>query len=148
MDNGAAEAGQESGGSLREKLEAALATNATLATQVASYQAKDLISAKGYKHVTAEELQGVKLDEIEAKAAEIEQTKVAQREAVLREVLGDKVDKADLDAMVKSLVGDQGNDGAEALDRIRAIGKQAAVPVSKPEDATLFGPSKIRAAFA
>jgi hypothetical protein len=149
MDNGTPEGGQESGGSLREKLEAALQNQASLATELASYKARDLIAENGYKHVTAEDLKDVKLDEIATKAAELEASKASLAESVLRTVLKDKFgDGADLDTVVKNLIGDAGQADTAALDRIRSVGKTQGLPAQRPdEDPNLIGPARLRAAF-
>lgn len=150
MGNGSPEGNQESGGSLREKLEQALAANATITSELVSYKAKDLISANGYKHVTVEDLQGVSLGEIEAKAGEIETQKAAQAEAVLKTVLGSKLgDDVDLDAVIANLLGNADKVEDAALDRIRAVGQQQSLPKAAPaEDPNLTGPARLRAAFA
>lgn len=150
MDDSQTEVGQESGGSLREKLEGALTTNASLASELAGYKAKDIISAHGYKHVTVEDLKGVKLDEIEAKASELEVSKSALAESVLKSVLKDKLGEgADLDAVVAGLIGGSTETvDSSALDRIRSVGKVQGLPPQKlAEDPSLVGPARLRAAF-
>lgn len=148
MDDETVETGKESGGSLREKLEAALARESDLKAKVLSYQAREVIAEKGYKHVTPEDLKGVDLDGIEAKAEELEQAKAAQEAEVLKRVLGSKLgDGADVDAVIQGLLGG-GDDQSAALDRIRSVGKVQGSPVAKDQDAAgLSGPELLRHAF-
>lgn len=67
----------ETGGQLRQKLEEALQANKALAERLAGHEAKAVIEAKGYRLVTAEDLKGVDLDSIAAKAEELEGAKRA-----------------------------------------------------------------------
>lgn len=149
MDDTQVETGKESGGQLREKLEQALKDNASLRTEVLGYKASQLIAEKGYKHVTPEDLQGVDLDGIEAKAAEVEQSKAELEAQVLKRVLGDKFgDGVDVDAAINSLISGEG-DGA-ALDRIRSVGKLQGEPVSRGavDVSQLHGQELLRYAFS
>lgn len=138
---------QESGRSLRERLEAEIARNrrleATLAQRV----------AQQFKFVSAEDLSGVDVEELESKATEIEQRKAEERNQLLRSALEDKGLSADqLDEAVKRLVdGEQKSSSAEpvtdaATARVASLGKlQGTTPTTNPGDG-LWGASKIRAA--
>jgi hypothetical protein len=144
------EGGAGSGSKLRQKLEEALSTNRKLAEEVSSFRAREVISSKGFKHVSAQDLAGVPLDQLEAKAAEIEQDKLAQREAVLREVLSEKgMPEQELEKAVKALVGDApGDQTTSALGRMSQLAKSGgSVPPPVAQEG-LFGPSRLRAALA
>ncbi len=150
MDEDGSEETNESGGSLRTKLETALTDNAAMAQQLGHYKAVDIISAKGYKNVTPEDLANVKLGEMEAKAAELEEANGVRQAAAVRAVLSQKGLSGDqLDAAVADLMGPPTNDNGAALDRIRALGKVTGSAPSKDDDHgnTVFGPSRIKKAF-
>jgi hypothetical protein len=147
MDEYESEDTHESGGSLRAKLEQSLKSGAELAAEVAKYRAKDLISDKGLHYVTPEDLAGVGLNELEAKALELEGKKKEQQEAAIRSAFKNKgLDGDELDRAVQELLGPPSNDTA-AVDRIRQVGKIQGLPPGRQDDSELFGPSRIRAAF-
>lgn len=148
MDDGSLD-GTESGGQLRAKLEAALAANKTLTEEVLGFKAEKVISAKGFKFVTPEDLHGVGLDELETKAAEVEAAKAAQRESVVKQVLADKGLQGDqLDAALKNLLSPEQAQADAAIGRLAEVGRiQGNVPSTAGEQG-LFGKSRIRAALA
>ncbi len=92
-----AEAEQESGSKLREKLEAALAENRTVRS------ALEQAAVKGFRYVKPEDLQGVAVDQIEAKATELETERKAAEDAAVAARLGVPVE--DLDAALAKLNG-------------------------------------------
>lgn len=151
MAEGTPEGAPETGSSLREKLEAALAAVASLTSENVSYKAKDLISAKGYTHVTPEQLAGVKPEELEAKAAELEQEGSATELAVLTRVLTAKgLSSEDLESTIKGLTGTTpAEQASEALSRIRAATQIPGTPLPRTDEVPrdLTGPDLLRHAF-
>lgn len=141
--------GSESGGTLRQKLEDALAANRDLHTQLVGYRAKDVIGEKGFKYVTPEDLTGVPLDDLADKAAEIEQSKQAQRETVLREVLTERgVPEDQFDTALAALLGNGQSTQSPADSVITNVSRiQGAAPGTLP-DQNVYGEDRIRAAYA
>jgi hypothetical protein len=143
--------GTESGSSLRDKLEAEIAARRDLESQLSSYKAKDLIAEKGWQHVNPDDLKGVGLAELETKGAELEASKAALKESVLKEVLSKQgITGDDLNDAVSKLVGkvaSPADDTTAALARMRAAQSAAGSPVGKLETPGVFGASRIRAAL-
>src|SRR5262245_18834237 len=125
MTQPAPEGNGESGGSLREKLEAALAEVATLRTEVLEGRATKLIGDKGYKFVTPEDLRASSLDELEAKASALETEKVAAATTAVRSAFAAKGLAGDeLEAAVQEVFGEAPDSARSgALDRIRSVGQ-------------------------
>jgi hypothetical protein len=150
MDTESFEDGNESGGSLREKLEATIKERNALASELVGFKAQGLIAEKQWQHVTVEDLKGVKLTELETKGAELEAAKAALKESVLKEVLSKQgIDGEQLDEAIAQLVGKvaPADDTAATLARMRATaGIQGSAP-GKIEQPGLFGASRIRAAL-
>lgn len=137
---------QGSGRSLRERLEAEIARNKKLSASLAQRVSQQ------FRFVTADDLAGVDVDELEKMANEIERRKSEERSQILRSALEDQGLPADqLDEAVKRLVGSESADAGEpALDaataRVASLGKlQGTTPASKPAEG-LWGAAKIRAA--
>lgn len=83
------------GGFLRKKLEEALADNANLSKQAATSKIGEIVGADGFSLVKAEDLAGVSVGQIEAKAKQVQ----AERTEVIRSALATKgLEGADLDA--------------------------------------------------
>jgi hypothetical protein len=142
--------GRESGSSLREKLSTAHSEIASLAKELVGYKAKDLIVEKGWLHVKPEDLAGVKLGDLETKGAELESSKAALKESVLKEVLEQQgVAGDDLAQAVQALVGKvaSGDESTEAAARLRAATQVPGRTPGKLEQEGLFGASRIRAAL-
>lgn len=90
------ESGQEidldtaDGGTLRKKLEEALSANRELEQEVVTSRAAKVIGEHGYNLVKPEDLKGVSVDEVEAKAKQIHEEKLARRTETVKEILADK----------------------------------------------------------
>lgn len=141
---------QESGSKLRDKLEAEIARSRELTSQLVGYKAREVIEAKQWQHVTAEDLKGVGLEELEAKGAELEASKAALKESVLKEVLSKQgITGEDLDAAIGQLVGkvSPADDTTAALARMRAAQSAAGTAPGKLDTPGVFGASRIRAAL-
>lgn len=140
----------ETGGSLREKLEAALAQNAQLATEVASVRAEKLIAAKEFQFVTPEDLKGVKLDELEARATALEAAGAKTAEAALRRLFEKQgLDGDSLDAAVKDAIGPKTDEAdAAAAARVRAAANVAGTTPTTVSAQNLTAEQKIAAGIA
>jgi hypothetical protein len=138
-----AEAGQESGSQLREKLEAALNENKTVKTVLAQ------AVVKGLRYVTPEDLKDVAVDQIEAKAAELESTRKAAEDAALAARLGVPVE--DLDAALAKLSG-QGDQPPAQQPATRSpfafTGALGGQPTGSIPDPNVRGVDRIQAAVA
>lgn len=137
----------ESGGSLRAKLEASLAENKTLAAELHQFKARDIITAKGLKHVRPDDLAGVSLADLEAKAEELEaQNAAADAEAVRRVLAAKGLDASAVDKAVTDLLS--GESTTETLDRIRSGGRIGGDPPGTNKFEGLYGRDKIYAAYS
>lgn len=148
MADDGSEGQSETGGSLRSQLEATIAERNQMAQELLGFRAAQEISAKGYKHVTAEDLKGVKLDELPAKAAQIEKDKLAVRETVLRDVLKDQgyEDGERLDEAVKKLITPD-ESHAETSSRLANLGRINGDFPGAHEEETLTGRKLLQAHF-
>lgn len=132
----------ESGGTLRRKLEEALSLNKELTAQVASFKATQVISDQGFDLVKPEDLQGVPLEEVEARAQALQEERVGVAQRFLSERLGVAADQVE-----GLLAGDPA--GREAFDRIRQTTAVTGEPVrDNPLDGVTPGVGRLRAAFA
>lgn len=142
--------GQEpqGGSGLRQQLEEALATNRTLTERLTTYEARDVLSGKGFDLVKPEELKGIALDQIEAKASELQQERQAMQEDLLRNVLEKQGYEGDaLEEMVSEMVArkDAETEQAEATARVRGLPAGTRTP--KIDPSKLEGFDAIRASF-
>ena len=140
---------KETGSTLRSKFEQAIETNKALQARVVEMSAKSLISEKGYKHLSVEDLRGVDLSELEAKAEALEAQKAtADAEAVRRVLAGRGLDDSQLETALASILGSTESGDSTALDRIAQAGKLNGTPPSAVQDESLYGPTRLRAAYA
>lgn len=127
----------ESGGSLRQKLEEALAAKAALESNVVALTAEKVIGASGFKYVTPSDLAGVPLTDLEVKAQEIEQQKAAQADALLRTAVKARgVPDDQIDQVIAGLVGTNtpAVQAVTTFDRLNAIGQiQGGAPGTIPD---------------
>lgn len=133
------EKSEESGSALRAKVEAANAENKALRE----------LYAGTFKHVKADDLAGVVPAEFATKAAEIETARLAERDAIAKEVLAERgLPVEDLDTVLQTLNQPQAggaDDGAAA--RIASLGQLGGtVPNLTPTN--VFGADRIAAALA
>lgn len=145
MDTDLDESGTESGSKLRERLEAEIAKSRQLHDKLVERVVKE------HRYISPEDLKGVSFDQLEAHAAEVEKTKAAQREQILKDTLVEKgVPEDQLDAALERLLGTSGptpsEEPAPATNRVASLGRlQGTAPTQKPGDG-LWGADKIRAA--
>ncbi|HEX7099350.1 MAG TPA: hypothetical protein VF377_08905 [Acidimicrobiia bacterium] len=78
---------QLDGSTLRAKLEEALAENRSLKKELATSRAKEILGSNGFSLVKPEDLAGVKLEEMEAKAKELQEQRLAERRAIVEDLL-------------------------------------------------------------
>lgn len=130
---------EESGGALREKLEATNSENRVLREALAAS------AVINFKHVTAEDLKDVAPGDLQTRAAALEAERVAQRQAVLNEELKAR---GLSDDQIAKLAGPApaAQPSPSPLEQIGNIGAPVARPAPGSEDG-LYGPSRIRAAF-
>lgn len=144
----------DSGKGLRAKLEEALKENRKLRSTVSDlepYRAKDLISERGFDLVKVEDLKGVKPDEIEERAKEIQSQRVKEQEDLLRSALRRQgIDEEDLDDAVKEMLDrhDAESEEAEATRRARDVAGRDSKPVPKVNESELHSFDAITAGLA
>jgi hypothetical protein len=140
--------GSESGGQLRAKLEEALAANKAMSTELFGLKASQVIGAKGLKYVTPEDLSGVGLNELEAKALELEGQKAEQRQAVVKSVLEEKGLAGDqLETALKQLLTPAEAAAEAAHDRVASLGRLQGTAPGSVDERNLYGVDKIRHAL-
>ena len=146
-DEHGSEEQNESGGLLRQKLEASLARNKELETLARTFQAKDLIREKGFTHLTPEDLMGFDDTELEAKATELETQKAAAEADVLRRALEAKGLTADqLDQALAALTS--GTTGTNTQPGVREASRIGGAPPGSDRFAGLTGKDLLYAAYA
>ena len=136
---------EESGSTLRTKLEEALAANKELSTRVSAMTADKVISDNGYDLVSADDLAGVSPDDIAEKAEALQQERLELTAKVLQGRLG--IDDPD---QVKALLEGQSDGEKEARRRIKEVGSttgDAPRGVDSKFDGKV-GPSRIAAALS
>lgn len=139
---------KETGSTLRSRFEQTLGEKKALEATVLELKAEKLISTKGYKHLTVEDLRGVDLSELEAKAEALEAQKAtADAEAVRRVLAGRGLNDSQLETALATILGSNEGADSKALDRIAQAGKLVGTPPAATEDETLYGPSRLRAAY-
>lgn len=137
-----AEAGQESGSQLRDKLEAALAENRAIRSTLVE------TTVKGFRYVKPDDLKDVAVDQIEAKAAELEAERKSAEDAAIAARLGVSVE--DLDAALAKLSGTGDQPKAEqpaTRSPFALTGALGGQPTGSTPDPNLRGVDKIEAAI-
>lgn len=134
---------QESGSTLRAKLEASIAEANALRETAAE------ATVKGFKYVKPSDLAGVAPKEMASKALEIEAAKAAERDTLLREALAERgLTDDQLDEALGKLAGGEKPDSEPtAADRVASLGQLAGSAPRPPENVGT-GDSRIRAAIA
>lgn len=127
------------GGTLRKKLEEALAENRRLSEAIVTAKAEKAISEHGKGLVKTEDLKGVAPDEVEAKVKEIAERRLQERRDVIRDVLqardgleGDELEAA-VDEFLGGGSGDQGGevDAEPDLNDLSSLGGER--PALRPK---------------
>ena len=92
----------ESGSSLRQKLEETLEENRRITTELSGLKASSLIEEHGYGLVKLEDLDGVALDEMADTALKLQEERQVQQVDLARDMLARRgLDGADLDKAVE-----------------------------------------------
>jgi CHAT domain-containing protein len=130
--------GEESGSTLRTKLEEALA-NASKWESLAAAKV-----ASTYKYVKPEDLHGVDPDEVDTKAKEVEAIRKADADRYLRQALVDRgVPEDQLDTAISALVETPKADDAAA--RLASLGQLNGTPPTRQAPPPRTPAEKIRA---
>ena len=129
----------ESGGALREKLEATNSENRQLREALAAS------AVINFKHVTAEDLKDVAPGDLQTRAAALEAERTEQRHQVLNEELKAR---GLTDEQIEKLAGPApaAQSSPSPLEHIGNLGTPVVRPKPGAEDG-LHGPSRIRAAL-
>lgn len=133
---------------LRSKLEAALKENRKLQSDVNQFRAKETLAAKGFDLVKPEDLNGVKPDEIEARAEQIQNERKQLQQDLLRDALKKQgYDGEALDEMLSGFAADKSAETTEAeqVAQARALGHAAGKPAPLVDTSKLHGLDAIRA---
>lgn len=135
--NGQPEGGQETGGEFRQKFEAIQAENqalkSTLTAQVAGR----------FDHVSADDLAGVEVGQLEAKAQELHESRVAERQAILTETLkGSGFSDEQIASIVAGNGSQQPVQTQTAPSVVEQMGRLGGTPVSGQEDISKMSPDE------
>jgi hypothetical protein len=140
----------ESGSTLRQKLEAALAENQSLKVTLGTTKASQVIQEKGFTHVKPDDLKGVDLEHIEARAEAIQQERQKFLEESLKATFQAQgiSDDEELTARVQAVLGPQAAQEvaeAAAYGRVQSVVGGTPAPVVNTNQ--LHGREAIRAAL-
>jgi len=135
------DSGQETGGELRAKLEAALDENKNLKSSVSSLTAEKVIRDSNLTYVKPEDLSGLSTDEMVAKATELEASKAAQAEELAAKFLAAK--GVTLDQIDGAAAGQK---PAETATRVASLGSLPGTR-PKPDFEGLHGADLLYAAY-
>lgn len=140
MPEGSPEGNPSEGSALRKQLEETLAANKALKeTLVGS-------TVANFKYVKPDDLADVAPDQLASRAAEIEQQRADEQNQLVRQTLIDKgLDEKQVEAI---LAGQAQAEPAQPQSQVASLGRLQAPAPGAPKDQNLFGPSKLRAAFA
>lgn len=141
-DAGTGGESQESGSSLRAKLEGALDANKTLTAELAREKAHRVISEKGLDLVSPEDFEGASPDEIAEKAEALQQTRLEMTTKLLAGRLG-----IDDPAEIEGLLNGSTDGEAEARKRVRDAGSGEAPRGTTEKFEGKQGVSRIAAAL-
>lgn len=138
------EEGTESGGALRDKLEASIADNRALREALAT----EVVG--GFKYVKPEDLADVAPGDLRTRATEIEEQRAAERREVLQaELTARGLDEQKIEELLNGAGAPQGGAPPQQASKPKLDGNVGSPPARpKPgEGDGLFGPSRIRAAL-
>lgn len=125
--------------------------NKEQAAELATYKAKDLISAKGFTTVKPEELITVAEDEREAHAKKLHEERQGMQRDLLRQALKGQYpdDDETLEEMVSELLGEKAQTSAEGqqVERARELGHIDSKPAPLIDTRNLHTEAAIAASF-
>ena len=140
---------QESGSSLRQKLETTLQENKELTSRLSGYEAGAVISDNGYDLVKPEDLENVKPSEMADRAKELHEERQTQQVELARQMLSRKgFEGEELDREVEAFLDVPAGRDVAAHARVKetsSVGGSTA-PVKDPR--SLFGVDSIEAALS
>jgi len=140
---------QESGSSLRQKLETTLQENKELTSRLSGYEAGAVISDNGYDLVKPEDLENVKPSEMADRAKELHEERQTQQVELARQMLSRKgFEGEELDREVEAFLDVPAGRDVAAHARVKetsSVGGSTA-PVKDPR--SLFGLDSIEAALS
>jgi len=135
--NGTLEGGQETGGEFRQKFEAMQAENEALKTTVLAQV------AGRFDHVSADDLAGVEVDQLEAKAQELFESRSAERQTILAEGL--KATGFNDDQIASIVAGNASQQPATTQtvpSVVDQMGRLGGAPVGNEVDISQMSPSE------
>lgn len=119
--------------------------------KLAKYEARDLITSKGFTLVKPEEIVSVPEDEREAHAKKLHEEREGMQRDLLRTALKDRVeDEEALEELVNEVLGERAakSDTAQHVERARELGHIDSKPAPLVDTRKLHGREAIEAAFA
>ena len=140
---------EESGSSLRRKLETAINENQVLTTELAGLKAKELIQEHGYGLVKPEDLLDVNLSEMADRADQLQQERSGQQGELARDMLAKRgLSGSELDKAVEDFLAPASNPGAGgAHQRTREVAAIGGTSTPLRDTGSLLGLDAIEAAL-
>ena len=140
---------QESGSSLRQKLEDTLKENKELTSRLSSYEAGAVISDNGYDLVKPEDLENVKPSEMADRAKELHEERQAQQVELARQMLSRKgYEGEELDREVEAFLDVPAGRDVAAHARVKEASQVGGTTAPVKDPRSLFGLDSIEAALA
>lgn len=136
---------------LRKELGKLGKSNKDMAERLAKYEAKDLITTKGFTTVKPEELVSIAEDEREAHAKALHEERQGMQRDLLRQALKGQYpdDDETLEEMVNELLGEKAQTSAEGqqVERARELGHIDSKPAPLIDTRNLHTEAAIAASF-
>ena len=140
---------QESGSSLRQKLEDTLKENKELTSRLSSYEAGAVISDNGYDLVKPEDLENVKPSEMADRAKELHEERQVQQVELARQMLSRKgYEGEELDREVEAFLDVPAGRDVAAHARVKEASQVGGTTAPVKDSRSLFGLDSIEAALA
>lgn len=141
----------QTGTDLRTQLETTLARNKVLEADNHNLKVEKVLSTSNFELVTSDDLQGVPLDKVEEKAKEIEESKRATQDSLIRKGLEARGwDAEEIDTFISGQTPEpKVNEDEQAHSRLRRLQSLDAQPVrpANPADGAEPGLPTILAHF-
>jgi hypothetical protein len=122
------------GGQLRQQLEQALNENKKLSKELRTERVQRVLGTGKFALISEQDLSDVELDEVEKRAAQLQEDRSKQKDELLRTALKDRgLDDEAIEAFIADgKASTEESDAAEAIGRIRTTGRNLdGTPVSK-----------------
>ena len=140
---------QESGSSLRQKLEDTLKENKELTSRLSSYEAGAVISDNGYDLVKPEDLENVKPSEMADRAKELHEERQVQQVELARQMLSRKgYEGEELDREVEAFLDVPAGRDVAAHARVKEASQVGGTTAPVKDSRSLFGLDSIEAGLA